>query len=207
MSTIAISLFCDVTHPDFAGSHNFREHMTYPTNYQSSVAIPLPDDDLIGRVVGDSYDPATALNVVKMFASTKDMSGATAGLVKAVFNAEGIDPRLRQIIILRAAKVLNAPYEWQANVPMSLNNGLTQVEIDAAAADGPVVGIGSDYVLVCRATDEMSKSGTLTDPTLQALKYRFGDVLARKFVVNIAWFNLLSLFQMVATFRLRRPTK
>jgi alkylhydroperoxidase family enzyme len=168
--------------------------MTYPTNYQSSVAIPLPDDDLIGRVIGDSYDPNTALNVVKMFAGTEDMFGAIAGLVKAVFSAEGIDPKLRQIIILRAAKVLNAPYEWQANVPMSLNNGLTQVEIDAAAADGPVVGIGSDYVLVCRATDEMSKSGTLTDTTLQALRGRFGDVLARKFVLIIAWFNLLSLF-------------
>jgi hypothetical protein len=95
MSTIVIPLFCDVTHLDFTGPHNLGDHMTYPTNYQSSVVIPLPDDDLIGRVVGDSYDPATALNVVKMFAGTEDMSGATAGLVKAVVSAEGIDPNLR----------------------------------------------------------------------------------------------------------------
>ena len=168
--------------------------MIYPTNYHSSVAIPVPDDESIRRVIGDAYDPATTLNVVKMLAGTDDMFGATVGLVKAVFSAEGIDPKLRQIIILRAAKVLNAPYEWQANVPMSLNNGLTQVEIDAAAADGPVIGIGSDYVLVCLATDELSNSGTLTDTTLQALRERFGDVQARKFVLIIAWFNLLSLF-------------
>ena len=168
--------------------------MTYPTDYPTSVVIPLPDEGLVRRVIGDSYDPAAALNVVKMFAGTEDMFGATVGLVKAVFGAEGVDPKLRQIIILRAAKILNAPYEWQANVPMSLNNGLTQLEIDAAATDGPVTGIGSDYVLVCLATDEMSKSGTLTDTTLQALRDRFGDVLARKFVLIIAWFNLLSLF-------------
>ena len=168
--------------------------MTYPTSYSSAVAIPLPDDDAIRRVIGESYDPAMALNVVKMFAGTEDMFAATVGLVKAVFSAAGIDPKLRQIIILRAAKVLNAPYEWQANVPMSLNNGLTQAEIDAAAADGPVTGIGPDYVLVCRATDEMSNTGTLTDDTLQALRDRFGDVLARKFVLIISWFNLLSLF-------------
>ena len=168
--------------------------MTYPTNYHTSVAIPLPDEDSVRRVIGDSYDPVTALNVVKMLAGTEDMFGATVGLVKAVFSAEGIDPKLRQIIILRAAKVLNAPYEWQANVPMSLNNGLTQGEIDAVATDGPVTGIGSDCVLVCLATDQMSTSGTLTDTTLQALRDRFGDVLARKFVLIIAWFNLLSLF-------------
>ena len=168
--------------------------MTYPTNYQTSVAIPLPDDTAIRAVIGESYDPAMALNVVKMFAGTEDMFGATVGLVKAVFSAAGIDPKLRQIIILRAAKVLNAPHEWQANVPMSRNNGLTQEEIDAAAADGPVSGIGADYVLVCRATDEMSGAGTLTDATLQALLDRFGDVQTRKFVLIIAWFNLLSLF-------------
>jgi alkylhydroperoxidase family enzyme len=168
--------------------------MCYPTNYQSVVAIPLPDDDLIRRVIGTSYDPTNALNVVKMFAGTEDMFGATTKFVKAVFSAEGVDPKLRQIIILRVAKILNAPYEWWSNVPMSLNIGLTQAQIDAAAADGPVVGIGSDYVLVCRAADELSYSGTLTDTTLQALRDRFGDVLARKFVLIIACSNLLSLF-------------
>ena len=168
--------------------------MTHPIDYQSAVTIPLPDDHAIHKVIGDAYDPAKALNVVKMFAGTEDMFGAAIGLVKAVFGAEGIDPKLRQMIILRAAKVLNAPYEWQANVPMSLNNGLTQAEIDAAASDGPVEGIGIDYVLVCRATDEMSTAGTLTDMTLQSLRDRFGDVLTRKFVLIIAWFNMLGLF-------------
>ena len=98
------------------------------------------------------------------------------------------------MIILRAAKVLNAPYEWQANVPLSLNNGLSHEEIEAAATDGPVTGPDPDFVLVCRATDEMSKGGTLEDDTLTALIERFGEVVARKFVLIIAWFNLLSLF-------------
>ena len=60
------------------------------------------------------------------------------------------------MIIPRTAKVLNAPYEWQANVPLPINNGLTQNDIEAAGADGPVMGISPDYVLVCKATDELS---------------------------------------------------
>ncbi|MBE7212206.1 MAG: carboxymuconolactone decarboxylase family protein [Gluconacetobacter diazotrophicus] len=168
--------------------------MSYPRAYRSAVTIPLPDDDTIRAVIGESYDPDTALNVVKMFAGTEDMFPAVIGLVKAVFTAAGIDPKLRQMIILRAAKVLDAPYEWQANVPMSLNNGLTRDEVDAAAGDGPVEGVTADHVLACRATDEMCRNGTLTDGTLQALRDRFGDVAARKLVLIIAWFNLLSLF-------------
>ena len=42
--------------------------MAHPTDYTSQVAIPLPPDDEIRKVVGESYDPDKALNVIKMFA-------------------------------------------------------------------------------------------------------------------------------------------
>jgi hypothetical protein len=168
--------------------------MTPPTSYNARVAIPLPSDEKIRAVVGSTYDPAQALNVLKMMAGTEDMFPALAGLVKAVFEAAGVDPKLRQMIILRAAKVLNSPYEWQANVPMSLNNGLSQLEVEAAASDGPVTGVKEDYVLICKATDELSNSGTLTDSTLQDLLKRHGEVITRKLVLMIGWFNLLSIF-------------
>ena len=112
--------------------------MSYPSDYTSAVFVPMPADEAIRKVIGASYDPATALNVVKMMAGTEDMFAGTVALIKAVFAAEGIDPRTREMIILRAAKVLGSPYEWQANAVMGRNAGLTQVDIDAAAGDVPV---------------------------------------------------------------------
>ncbi|UAJ10577.1 carboxymuconolactone decarboxylase family protein [Glacieibacterium megasporae] len=162
--------------------------------YAAKTSVPIPDDDLIREVIGPSYNAATTLNVVKMMAGTEDMFDATVGLVKAVFAAQGVDPRIRQMIILRAANKLDSPYEWQANVPMSLNNGLSQIDCDAASADGSVTGVNDDYVLVCKATDELCDNGTLTDSTLQSLLERFGAVTTRKLILIIAWFNLLSLF-------------
>jgi alkylhydroperoxidase family enzyme len=144
--------------------------------------------------MGNSYSPEKTLNVIKMFAGTEDMFAATIGLVKAIFQTQGIDPKLREMIILRAATVLNAPYEWQANTQMAKNTGLSSKEIDAAGSDGPVTGINPDYVLVCEATDELSKTGTLRDETLSELLKRHGDTVARKLVLMIAWFNLLSRF-------------
>jgi hypothetical protein len=73
------------------------------------------------------------------------------------------------MIILRAAKVLNAPYEAQANAQMAKNVGLSPAKIDAASTDDPVSDINPEYVLVCKATDELSKSGTLRDETLREL--------------------------------------
>src|SRR5271167_1691244 len=164
------------------------------THYTSQVAIPLPSDDAVRRIIGKSYDPEKTLNVIKMFAGTEEMFDATIGLVKAIFNARGIDPKTREMIILRAATVLDSPYEWQANTQMAKNVGLSPGEIAATASDGPVVGIDPEYVLVCKATDELSNSGTLRDETLSELLEKYGETITRKIVLMIAWFNLLSRF-------------
>jgi alkylhydroperoxidase family enzyme len=168
--------------------------MTKPAQSTSKVSIPLPSDEAVRRIMGKSYSPEKTLNVIKMFAGTEDMFEATIGLVKAIFKAEGIEPKTREMIILRAAKVLDAPYEWQANTQMARNIGLSSKEIDAAATDGPVTGINPEYVLVCQATDELSKTGTLRDETLSELLDKYGDTISRKIVLMIAWFNLLSRF-------------
>jgi len=159
-----------------------------------NVSIPMPADDVLLHVIGESYNPAKVLNVIKMFAGTDDLYQATIGLVNAVFRARGIDPRAREMIILRSAKILNVPYEAQANRQMAANAGLSTEEIVAAAQDGPVSGVNPDYVLLCKATDELSLTATLTDETLSALLARYDETICRKFVLLIAWFNLLSRF-------------
>jgi alkylhydroperoxidase family enzyme len=168
--------------------------MAHPAHYTAQVVIPLPSDAAVRRIIGKSYDAKKTLNVIKMFAGTEDMFDATIGLVKAIFNSQGVDPKTREMIILRAAAVLDSPYEWQANTQMAKNVGLSPKEIDAAASDGPVVGINPEYVLVCKATDELSTSGTLRDETLSELLDKYGETISRKIVLMIAWFNLLSRF-------------
>ena len=84
--------------------------MTYPTAYTSTVAIPLPSKQAVQQIMGKSYDPERTLNVPKMVAGTEDLFEATIGIVEAMFEAKGIDPRTREMIILRAAKELNVPY-------------------------------------------------------------------------------------------------
>ncbi|GGF11789.1 hypothetical protein GCM10007298_04690 [Williamsia phyllosphaerae] len=169
--------------------------MSKPGPYSTQVSVPLPTDGDIRSIVGDGYDPDSVLNVVKMFAGTEDMYPALIGMVRAVFATPGIDARHREVIILRAACVLHAPYEWQANEQMARNAGLSTDEIEAISADGAVTGIADDYVLLCRAADEMySSAASLTDSTLSALLATFGDVVTRKYIATIAWFSLLSLF-------------
>lgn len=168
--------------------------MGKPTPYDAAVVVPLPDDVDVARAVGDGYDPDTALNVMKMMSGTGGFFPALAGMVQAVFGEPDIDAKHREVVILRAASVLDSPYEWQANEQMARNAGLTRSEIETIAGEGDPGNLDADYRLLIAATDELLLSGTLTDDTLQGLLDRFGATTTRKYVVTIAWFSLLSLF-------------
>jgi alkylhydroperoxidase family enzyme len=168
--------------------------MAIPTQYTSRITVPLPPEEEVRKVIGVTYDPHKVLNVFQMFAGTGDMYFATVGLVRAIFQAEGISPKMREMIILRCAKVLDSPYEWQASAVLAKNIGLSDDEILAAGCDGPVEGIDAQYVLVSKATDELSMTGTLRDETLSALLNSFDVDICRKLILMISWFNLLSRF-------------
>ena len=166
----------------------------YPKPYETEVSIPLPADSDLSLATKLKLKLAADLHVSRMFAGTGDMFSGVAGLVQAVFETKGISAKMRELIILRTAKLLNCPYEWQANAIMAKNAGCTSAEIDAMASDGPVSGVEPDVALICKATDELTMSGTLTDPTLTQLRAAYDDETCRKYVLMIAWFNLLSRF-------------
>ena len=168
--------------------------MGKPTPYSASVVVPLPNDTDIAAAMGDAYDPDTALNVVKMMSGTGNLFPALIGMVQAIFGEPDIDAKHRELIILRAASVLNCPYEWQANEQMARNAGLTTSEIESAAGERPLDGLNRDYRLLIAATDELLKSGTTTDSTLQSLLDTLGATTTRKYIATIAWFSLLGLF-------------
>ena len=139
--------------------------MAKPTPYCASVVVPLPNDTEIASTMGDAYDPDTALNVMKMMSGTGNLFPALIGMVQAIFGEPDIDAKHRELIILRAASVLNCPYEWQANEQMARNAGLTTSEIEAAAGERPLNGLNGDYRLLIAATDQLLNSGTTTDGT------------------------------------------
>jgi alkylhydroperoxidase family enzyme len=162
--------------------------------------IPLPSPSScrptskLGADTVAKLKPANDLNVARMLAGTAGMFDGAAGLVQAVFQAKDVDPKMRELIILRSAYLLDCPYEWQANILMAKNTGCTQEQIDAMTSQGPPTGLDDRTALVVLTPDEITESRTLTDATLQRLRDAYDDVICRKFILIIAWFNLLARF-------------
>jgi len=168
-------------------------HQTDHSSY--AAAVPLPSEQILSDAMGKTYDAEKTLNVVKMFAGAGDLFPAVDGLIQAIFGTEGIDAKTRELIIVRTAKVLGCTYAVQVGAVLARNTGLSAQEIDAALGDGPVSGIDPDYVLLCRAVDELSTQATLSDETLTRMQSKYDDTLCRKFVLMISWFNMVNRFE------------
>jgi 4-carboxymuconolactone decarboxylase len=158
------------------------------------VTIPLPDDAELSPQTKELLSQGAPIHVLRMFAYAQDMYPGLNTLIKEVFTAGGVDPKLREIIILRAAYLTDCAYEWEANEVFAHNVGLTDEQIALLCTDGPVTGLDPVGNLISRATDEITQQVALSDDTLAQLLERFGPSLTTKFIVEISWFNMLSRF-------------
>ena len=158
------------------------------------VAVPLPSDAELSPQTKELLAQGAPIHVLRMFAYAQDTYPGIITLIKEVFTAGGVDPKLREIIILRAAYLTNCAYEWEANEVFARNVGLTDEQIALLCTDGPVTGLDPVSTLISRATDEITQQVALSDDTLAQLLERFGPSLTTQYILDISWFNMLSRF-------------
>src|SRR5712692_6132786 len=71
------------------------------------------------------------LNVQRMTANAQRIFPARSRLSNVLMTQIELDPRLREIAILRTAKVCHSVYEWTQHVPPARQMGVTEEQISA----------------------------------------------------------------------------
>jgi hypothetical protein len=168
--------------------------MPHLDSYPFAVSIPLPTDAELGP-----DDVKFLHDFGRNYKDGRMMMGTGVGrpmitLARAVFRVEGVDPKIREFVVLRIAKLLGGVNPWGPNLRMLDNLGATEAEKEGIQNDGPVSGLDEDATLVMRATEEISGTSGLQDATLTALKDRFGDHTARNYIAVICWYNMFNRF-------------
>ena len=84
-----------------------------------------------------------------------------------------LDPRERELLILRTAWHCKAHYEWHNHVPIGRRTGLTAAEI-TRVTEGPSASGWSDTdAALLRAADELHEDAVISDATWAALSGRY----------------------------------
>jgi AhpD family alkylhydroperoxidase len=86
-----------------------------------------------------------------------------------------LDPRDRELLILRVAWRTQCRYEWAQHARMALDAGLTTEQVAAAAGPGDAACWDDDQRDLVRAADQMVAAHRIDDGTWQRLAARFDE--------------------------------
>jgi len=110
------------------------------------------------------------LNVQRMTANAQKIFVQRSRLSNALFTQTTIDPRLRELAILRTAKDCHSVYEWTQHVPAARHVGLTDQQISEIDNWQNAPCFSEIERLVLKFTDEVNESVKASRETLEALK-------------------------------------
>src|SRR4029453_3280653 len=136
-------------------------------------AIPLPTDDELPVEVRDAIANLPALNIFRMLGRLPESFRPFLQLGGSLLGDPNIDPRIREIAILRVAHATGAAYEWAQHEQLGRSVGVTDDEIQAVRSDEPEASLDSEAALVCRVADEISRDVRLSDEALELLLERY----------------------------------
>jgi alkylhydroperoxidase family enzyme len=113
---------------------------------------------------------AVVLNVQRMTANAQKIFAERSRLSNALFTQTTIDPKLRELAILRTAKDCHSVYEWTQHVPAARHVGITDQQINAIDDWQNATCFNDVERLVLKFTDEVNASVKAGRETLEGLK-------------------------------------
>jgi alkylhydroperoxidase family enzyme len=174
-------------------------------NLAEPVTIPSPAGGTMARL--PYVDPATApesvretlaelpadLNIFKLMAHAETNFRPLLRLGTSILAEQKLDARLRELAILRVAKLSGAEYEWVQHVPIAQVVGASDDEV-AALDRGEIESDCFDPLakLVLRFTDEVVRDVGASEQTFNAIAEHLGHreivelILAIGFYMTVA---------------------
>ena len=138
------------------------------------------------RLLSTGSDAPRVPNVLTTLMRHPDLAGPFLAYNTVLLNAPSIEPRQRELMILRVAWRTRSTYEWAQHVRMAQSCGITADEIDAIpeGADAELWPPLEADLLV--ATDELLKDYRIADGTWARLEDRLDErqLMELSFVVG-----------------------
>lgn len=171
--------------------------MTATASSPRIAPLQPPYEPEVERMLVKWMPPGSGLEPLALFRTLTvhdELSSRMRPLGAGILGHGRIEPRERELIILRACARAGAEYEWGVHATaFGVTVGLNGAQIAATAsapADDPVWS-EADAQLI-RVVDELHDTNTVSDELWVQLAERFGDDQLLEVVVTAGWYRLLS---------------
>jgi alkylhydroperoxidase family enzyme len=134
----------------------------------------------------------TKLNIARMVANSDGLFYPFSMLGNSLMTRTKLDPKLREIAVLRTAKVSRSIYEWTQHVPIAKNAGVTDEQI-ASMDEWESAKCFTDVErLVLRFTDEVARNVKGTPQTVAALQRHLGAQEIVEIIMSVGFWGMVA---------------
>ena len=135
------------------------------------------------------------LNVFRTIVRAPELAEAFLPYGRYVLDkARSLEPRMRELLILRTGFLCRSGYEWTQHVPIGERAGLTESDIDAikAGPDHPRWSLLD--ALLLKAADELHADQFLSTPTWEGLRDHLDDKACIDVVMTVGQYTQVCMF-------------
>ncbi len=154
----------------------------------------LPFPDLI-EASGPEARPARRppVNLTRMLLHIPDAVEPYNELTAALMEHGRIEPRLRELVILRVVSLSGSACERALHVPAARQAGATEAEI-ASAISGHAAGLESKLALAFRFAEECARDVRVSEATLVEARGRFSPPEIAELTLLVGFFMMTARF-------------
>jgi len=157
--------------------------------------IPYPDVANAPEDVRTLIAALPPLNIFRMLPHAETLVRGFGQLGTAILGRAMLDPRLRELAILRVAARSPAAYEWQQHVPIARATGATDAEIAAIEQDVPEApSFGARERALLRFADELLAGPRASDAALGAMRAQFSDREVCEAILTVGYYMMVARF-------------
>jgi 4-carboxymuconolactone decarboxylase len=104
-----------------------------------------------------------------------------------------LSDRLRELVILSTARANGCQYEWTQHVPLALQSGVTQAEVDALNAGGVPEGLSPLEDATVRYVQELGRERRVSDATFAAVRAHLDEREVTDLTLTTAYYTALGM--------------
>jgi alkylhydroperoxidase family enzyme len=133
------------------------------------------------------------LNIFKMMAHAETNFRPLLRLGTSILTEQQLPAKLRELAILRVARLSKADYEWVQHVPIAKMTGASDEQVAALARDDADAACFDPVDrVVLRATDEIVRDGGPSDTTFAELQSHFSNREIVELVLAVGFYMVMA---------------
>ena len=135
---------------------------------------------------------ARVMNLYKAVSHSPHVARNFIKLGNSLIGRTELSPKLRELTIMRIAKLCHSEYEWTQHTLVALEAGVSQKKLDKIDSWGESDSFTEEERAVLQYVDEVAKNVKVTDETFAALRQYLNERSIVELTLAIGWWGMLA---------------